>query len=190
MRFSLFTSLALGAAATAGACIFHVDAPDDDGHEETHARAAAADASGLATAVVEARSGSSLRGLARFVAVNGGVEVTVTLEGAPPGWHAVHIHEKGDCSADDASSAGGHFNPGGVDHGSPHAAVHHAGDLGSMWVKDDGTGYHKVFMPELTINTGERAVVGRSIIVHEKIDDLVTQPTGAAGGRIGCGEIR
>lgn len=190
MRSSLFISLALGAAATAGACIFHLEAPDEDGHHQTQTRAAAADASGTATAVVEARSGSSLHGLARFVAVNGGVEVTITLEGAPPGWHAVHIHENGDCSAADASSAGGHFNPGGVDHGSPHAAVHHAGDLGSMWVKDDGTGYHKVFMPELTIAAGDHSVVGRSIIVHEKIDDLVTQPTGAAGGRIGCGEIR
>jgi len=142
----------------------------------------------VATAKIEPRSGSSVHGVARFVEVAGGVEVTITIEEASPGWHAVHVHENGDCSAPDAASAGGHFNPGGVDHGAPHAPVHHAGDLGNMWVNDDGTGYHKVFMPELAIS-GDHGVVGRSIIVHEKVDDLVSQPTGAAGGRIGCGEI-
>ncbi len=190
MRLIALVSLALCAATAASACIFAYDA-DEDHDASTHAaRAASAQASvTLANAVIQAKSGSTVHGMARFVAVNGGVEITITLEGATPGWHAVHIHEHGDCSADDASSAGGHFNPGGTDHGAPIAAVHHAGDLGSLFVRDDGTGYYKVFMPELTIDSGDHAVVGRSIVVHEKIDDLVSQPTGAAGGRVGCGEI-
>lgn len=142
-----------------------------------------------AHAIIEGRSGSSLRGDAKFYAVQGGVEIHVRVKNTPPGWHAVHIHEKGDCSADDGTSAGGHFNPDGNDHGSPHAAVHHAGDLGNMWVDQDGIGHHVVFMPELSISEGTHAVRGRAMIVHAGADDLITQPTGAAGGRIGCGVI-
>lgn len=142
-----------------------------------------------ATAVIESRSGSSLTGHATFLQVDGGVLVEVTVEDAPPGWHAVHVHEKGDCSADDGSSAGGHFNPSGVKHGAPHAMERHAGDLGNMWVDDAGRGHHVLLMPDLTVTQGPRSVVGRSIVVHADADDLVSQPTGAAGGRIGCGEI-
>lgn len=143
-----------------------------------------------ASAIIEGRSGSTLTGVASFRAVREGVEVSVTLENAPAGWHAVHIHEKGDCSSADGKSAGGHFNPTGHDHGAPHAPVHHAGDLGNMWVGQDGAGYHVVYMPELRIDDPDMGVAGRAIIVHEKADDLTSQPTGAAGGRIGCGEIR
>jgi len=190
MRLITPRSLACCALAAA-ACKVVYDTPADQlAASEPAPHAAGAHTGPSATAMIEAKSGSAVHGVARFVATNGGVEVTITLQGASPGWHAVHIHEHGDCSADDGSSAGGHFNPGNVDHGAPHAAVHHAGDLGNMWIRDDGTGYHKVFMPELTIDAGDHGVVGRSIIVHEKIDDLVSQPTGAAGGRIGCGEIR
>ena len=154
--------------------------PDHD-HDAEHA---------TAFARIEAKSGSSVSGHARFTQRHEGVLVEIHVENAPPGWHAVHIHEIGDCSAEDGTSAGGHFNPGGHDHGSPHAAVHHAGDLGNMLVGDDGVGHHAIFMPELTVDAGDHSVVGRGIIVHADADDLVSQPTGAAGGRIGCGVIR
>lgn len=143
-----------------------------------------------ARARIESKSGSSLTGTATFVEVSGGVTVELVVENAPPGWHAVHVHETGDCSSDDGKSAGGHFNPGGMDHGSPHAEIHHAGDLGNMLVDKDGKGLHVIHMPALTVSEGPSSVRGRSIIVHAGADDLVTQPTGAAGGRIGCGVIR
>ena len=180
---SIFSLAAAGCTLCLAACIAVVGAGKDD-HEHDH------HAGGQATSRIHAKSGSSLSGFATFTEKAGGVEVVVTVSGVTPGWHAVHIHEMGDCSADDGTSAGGHFNPGGHDHGAPHAAERHAGDLGNMWVDDDGNGYHVVFMPELTVDRGAFGVIGRSIIVHEKADDLVSQPTGAAGGRIGCGEIR
>ncbi len=144
----------------------------------------------VARATIEGKSGSSLSGHATFKEVRGGVLVEISVENAPPGWHAVHVHEHGDCSADDGTSAGGHFNPGGVAHGSPHAPEHHAGDLGNMWVNAKGQGRHVILMPELSVDGGSNAVRRRAIIVHAGADDLVSQPTGAAGGRIGCGVIR
>lgn len=143
-----------------------------------------------ASATIEPRSGSSTHGTATFTEVDGGVLVEITLKGTTPGWHAVHVHETGDCSAPDGTSAGGHFNPGGHAHGSPMAPEHHAGDLGSVFVAEDGTARHVLLMPELTVADGTHSVRGRSIIVHASGDDYTTQPTGNAGGRIGCGVIR
>jgi len=142
-----------------------------------------------AGAMIEARSGSSLAGEATFTEVEGGVKVVVTVRSAPAGSHAVHIHEKGDCSAPDAASAGPHFNPDGHSHGGPGDAQHHAGDFGNMEVGEDGGGTLEITTSGLTIADGPRSVAGRAIIVHEKADDFVTQPTGNAGGRIGCGAI-
>ncbi len=142
-----------------------------------------------ATASIEARSGSALSGTADFEMHDGQLMITVDLKDAPPGPHAVHIHENGDCSAEDASSAGPHFNPGGHRHGSPDAPEHHAGDLGNINIGEDGTGALMVHSSELTVAGDPAGVLGRAIIVHEKADDFVTDPTGAAGGRIGCGVI-
>jgi Cu-Zn family superoxide dismutase len=145
---------------------------------------------GHASAAIEGRSGSTLSGTAEFMSHGGMTMITVEVKGAPPGVHAVHIHEKGDCSAPDGSSAGGHFNPGSHQHGSPDAPEHHAGDLGNMTVGEDGTGSLMIHSGDLTIAPGPNSVVGRAIIIHEKSDDFVTQPTGNAGGRIGCGVIQ
>jgi len=175
---------ALLSALLVTACVI-VDA-ESTGHED---RGTTADAP-TASARLESKSGSSLTGTAVFTEVEGGVSVELRVQNTPPGWHAVHVHEKGDCSSDDGKSAGGHFNPTTTDHGSPHAPEHHLGDLGNLEVKPDGTGYHLVFMPGLTVSDGPTSVRGRAIIVHADADDLVSQPTGAAGGRIGCGVIR
>lgn len=153
-------------------------------HEHPHGSGA------RAHAVIEGRSNCPLAGEATFEETSAGVLIDVRVHDAPGGWHAVHIHEVGDCSAPDGSSAGGHFNPGGLMHGAPDAHEHHAGDLGNMWVQSDGTGRKVILMPELTVSPGAHSVVGRAIIVHASADDLTTQPTGNAGGRIGCGEIR
>ena len=186
MRPKLTIWLLGGCAALVGSCIAVIGDHDSQAHDgDAHSRRGK-----TASAVIQAKSGSSLTGHATFTAMERGVQVELVITDAPPGWHAVHIHEVGDCSSPDGKSAGGHFNPGSHDHGSPHAAMHHAGDLGNMLVGDDGSGYHAIFMPELEVTSGAFGVVGRAIVVHEGADDLTSQPTGAAGGRIGCGEIR
>ena len=184
MRLHTLT-LSAGVALLAAACIY-VDAKDKGHHSVEHRHAG----SDVARATIEGKSGSELSGYATFKKVRGGVLVEISVENASPGWHAVHVHEKGDCSAEDGTSAGGHFNPGGVSHGSPHAPEHHAGDLGNMFVDAEGNARHVILMPELTLDDGPFAVRGRGIIVHAGVDDLVSQPTGNAGGRIGCGVIR
>ena len=137
-----------------------------------------------------ARSGSELRGKATFTELDdGGVRVIVEVSGVPPGKHGVHIHEKGDCSAPDATSAGDHFNPEGHPHALPATEPRHVGDLGNIEVREDGSGHLDAVAPRGTLRAGEpRSFRGRSIIVHAKPDDG-SQPSGAAGARIGCGEI-
>jgi Cu-Zn family superoxide dismutase len=141
-----------------------------------------------ARATIEPRSGSNVRGWATFTdRSTGGVAVVVHIENAPPGTHGLHVHEKGDCSAPDASSAGGHFNPGGMPHAGPSATQRHAGDLGNITIESNGTGHLEMVSDLLTVRPGPNSVVGKAVIFHEKADDLTTQPTGNAGGRLGCG---
>jgi len=136
-----------------------------------------------------AKSGSHLAGKATFTDVPGGVRVTVEVSGAPPGEVATHVHEKGDCSAPDAESAGGHFNPLGVPHGLPPDGTRHLGDLGNIEVEPNGTGRTEVVVQGASLVEGApSSFLGRAIIVHAKKDDG-GQPTGNAGARIGCGVI-
>ena len=117
------------------------------------------------------------------------IMLTVDIEGASPGLHAVHIHETGDCS-DSGASAGGHWNPTGEDHGRWGGDSFHLGDLGNIPVGSDGTGYIERTTDLWDIGTGSaRDVVGKAIVVHEREDDFTSQPSGNAGGRIGCGVI-
>ena len=144
-----------------------------------------------AKATLEARSSSTVSGWAMFSEqYAGGVKVVVHVEKAPPGTHGLHIHENGDCSNPEAKSAGGHFNPGTMDHAGPMDEKHHAGDLGNIEVKADGTGDLEIVSKMLTVKEGPNSVVGRAVIFHEKADDLKTQPTGNAGGRLACGVIK
>jgi Cu-Zn family superoxide dismutase len=144
-----------------------------------------------AKAAIEARSDSTVTGTASFAELStGGVKVHVHIEKAPPGTHGLHIHEKGDCSDPKAASAGGHFNPGGMPHSGPMDMKRHAGDLGNIEIKADGTGDLDITSDMLTVKPGPNSVVGRAVVFHEKADDLKTQPTGNAGGRFGCGVIQ
>lgn len=139
--------------------------------------------------LVEAKSGATLSGKAEFRQKDGSKEVIVKVdvEKAPPGEHAVHIHEKGDCSSPDGKSAGGHWNPGAEQHGQWGHDHFHLGDIGNMKVGEDGKGTITLTTDKWTIGGGgTNDVVGKSIIVHEKIDDFTTQPTGNAGNRLGC----
>jgi Cu-Zn family superoxide dismutase len=138
---------------------------------------------------IESRSGSTLTGDVTFTQNGDKVDVVVKVSGATPGDHAVHVHETGDCSAPDAKSAGGHFNPNGMQHGAPTAEMHHPGDFGNLTVGADGTGTLTISAPMLTVTEGPMSVIGKAVIVHEKVDDFTTQPTGNAGGRQGCAVI-
>ena len=143
-----------------------------------------------AVAILQARSGSSVSGSVRFATVPGGVRITASVSGLTPNAkHAIHIHEKGDCSAPDGSSAGGHYNPDGHPHGGPDAAERHAGDLGNLQADASGHAEYARTFDNISIAGDHNPVIGLSVIVHAGEDDLTTQPTGNAGGRIACGVI-
>jgi Cu-Zn family superoxide dismutase len=146
--------------------------------------------SGKAIAVLEARSQSTVSGTARFKEKKDVVEVEIVVKGATPGLHGVHLHETGDCSAPDAKSAGGHFNPEKMAHGSPETMPHHAGDLGNIEVNAKGTGKLKLTLQGLTIAEGDHSVLGRAVVMHADPDDLKSQPAGNSGARIACGVIK
>ena len=113
----------------------------------------------------------------------------VHVTGLTDGDHGFHIHEKGDFSAPDASSAGAHFNPTNAAHGGPAAPVHHAGDFGNLGSKG-GIAHLQLDVAGISLGTGPSSIMGRAVVVHEKADDFTTQPTGNAGARVGCGVIR
>lgn len=148
-------------------------------------------AAGGATAVAEMKSasGSTVTGTVTFTEKEGKTEVAIDLKGLKPGDHGIHIHEKGDCSAPDAKSAGDHFNPAKAPHGAPDAPQHHAGDLGNITAGEDGVAQKTVTVDFLTVAEGEKSAVGRAVIVHEKQDDLKSQPAGNAGARVACGVV-
>lgn len=155
------------------------------------APAAKAAAGPSAKATLESKSGSAVTGTATFTELStGGVRAHIHIENATPGPHGLHIHDKGDCSAADATSAGGHFNPGGMPHAAPTAEKRHAGDFGNIEIGPNGKGDLEITSDLLTVKPGPNSVVGRAVIFHEKVDDLTTQPTGNAGGRFACGVIQ
>lgn len=143
-----------------------------------------------AVAVLSPTQGNQAKGTVTFQAAeNGtGVRVVADITGLTEGEHGIHIHEKGDCSAPDASSAGGHFNPTGMPHGGPDSPEHHLGDLGNITADASGTGHLDRVFSFLSL-TGTNSIVGHSVIVHGGRDDLTSQPTGNAGGRVACGVI-
>jgi Cu-Zn family superoxide dismutase len=143
----------------------------------------------VAVAELAPASKSKVKGTIDFKEVDGGIEVIANVSGLKAGDHAYHVHETGDCSAPDASSAGGHFNPNSHKHGSPDAEEHHEGDFGNLTAGKDGKATKTFVMKGITLADGPTSIVGKGFIVHEKADDFKTQPTGNAGGRVACGVI-
>ena len=143
----------------------------------------------VAKATLMPREGGTVAGEVTFTETDGGVAIAAHITGAPAGSLGFHIHEVGDCSSADFTSAGGHFNPADMPHGAPTDMERHAGDLGNVEVAEDGTAHHEATSSMITVAPGPSSIVGLGVILHEKADDLVTQPTGAAGGRIACGVI-
>ena len=133
---------------------------------------------------------SGLNGVAAFTQVGDSVSLVVRLRNASQGEHAVHIHEKGDCSAPDGTSAGGHWNPTGVAHGKWGEGEFHLGDLGNVSANEQGMARLQMTTNLWEMNTGSAIdVVGKAIVVHTGPDDFTSQPSGNAGPRIGCGVI-
>jgi superoxide dismutase, Cu-Zn family len=117
------------------------------------------------------------------------VEVRARVSGLRPGQeHAIHVHEKGDCSSADASSAGGHLNPKGKPHGPPDGE-HHPGDLPSLKADASGVAQARFSVPGTLTGSGAADFVGKSVIVHADRDDYATQPSGNSGARIACGVV-
>jgi Cu-Zn family superoxide dismutase len=127
-------------------------------------------------------------GVITFTKIQGGVKVVADLQGLSKGKHGIHIHECGDCSAIDGSSAGGHFNPMAKSHGSPEDVMRHEGDMGNIEADDSGNA-HLEYVDHIMSLEGQASIIGRSVIVHQHEDDLKTQPTGNAGPRVACGVI-
>ena len=145
-----------------------------------------------AVAVISSASGSTLTGEATFTDLgDGDVTFKLTIEGAVPGEHALHLHEKGDCSAPDAKSAGGHWNPAGVGHGKrPVDMQYHAGDISNIEVGEDGKGTLTATISGWSIGGPDSTnILNKAVVIHANADDFKSQPSGAAGDRVGCGVI-
>ena len=143
----------------------------------------------FARAELQPKSGSTATGTVEFFKSGHNVIVEAKVAQATPGEHGIHVHEKGDCSAADGASAGGHFNPTNHTHAGPKDKVHHVGDFGNIDVKKDGTGTLTLTMKGEDAKILMNDVVGKSIIFHEKQDDLHSQPSGNAGARFACGVV-
>ncbi|HLO64351.1 MAG TPA: superoxide dismutase family protein [Azonexus sp.] len=142
----------------------------------------------MASADLQARSGSSVSGKVTFTEMNGRLRVDAQVAGLTPGEHGFHVHEAGDCSAPDASSAKGHFNPAGKAHGHHASPEHHGGDMPNLVANANGEARFSGEIDGLSLN-GRTGVMGRSIVIHADPDDYKSQPAGNSGKRVACGVI-
>ena len=138
-----------------------------------------------------AAQGGQVSGALDLVASEGAVVITGLVTGLKPeSEHGFHIHEKGDCSSPDFSSAGEHFNPTSEAHGNPASPPHHLGDIPNIKANSEGKADVNVRAEGLALGDGSaNDIVGKAIVVHEKVDDYKTQPSGNSGDRIACGAI-
>ncbi len=141
-----------------------------------------------AVCMINPTQGNIVKGMIVFTREKEGIRIVADLDGLTPGKHGIHIHEKGDCSAPDGTSAGGHFNPTSKTHGAPMDMSSHEGDMGNLVADENGKAHLELLDPMMSFK-GDRSIIGRSVIIHKDADDLKTQPTGNSGPRIGCGVI-
>jgi len=185
MDTSIRSKLGLFAATIAslvlGACASRGDGSWVDAHR----------AGGIgAHAQLQARSGSSVAGRIAFREDAGRVVVRFEVSGLRPGSeHGFHVHQKGDCSAADATSAGGHFNPGNHQHGHHSLANRHAGDMPNLRADSAGMVRGEITLADLTVSPGPNSLIGRSVVIHRDPDDYRSQPAGNSGPRVACGII-
>jgi Cu-Zn family superoxide dismutase len=143
-----------------------------------------------AVAQLQPTQGNSATGEVRFVQQGARLAVTAQVGGLKPNQeHGFHVHEKGDCSSPDATSAGGHFNPDGKPHGAP-GAPHHAGDLPSLKADAQGRAQTSFTIDGALAGDPGTSFAGKAVVVHAMPDDYTSQPAGNSGARIACGVIR
>lgn len=138
------------------------------------------------------KSDSNVEGTINFTEKNGIVSMVGTITGLEEGEHAIHIHEKADCSAADGTSSGGHWNPTAQPHGAwGDAAGYHKGDIGNFTTNANGRATITKTTDEWCIGCGDatKDILGKAVIVHIGVDDFTSQPSGAAGARVGCAGI-
>jgi Cu-Zn family superoxide dismutase len=133
-------------------------------------------------------SGSQASGSIVFNKTADGARVVFDLQNLKPGKHGFHIHEKGDCSDPKAASAGPHFNPSKSHHGGVDTADRHAGDFGNIEADASGKVHVELQLKGVKFD-GAESIIGKAVIVHDKEDDLKTDPSGNSGDRIACGVI-
>ncbi len=132
--------------------------------------------------------GNNVSGTITFTQTDKGVKVIADIQGLSQGKHGFHIHEFGDCSSADGTSAGGHFNPDAKQHGAPMSMSRHMGDMGNLEADESGKAHLEYLDTVIRLN-GPNTIIGKSIIVHKGEDDLKTQPSGNSGPRVACGVI-
>lgn len=165
---------------------------EDTGYEEVQPAAEMPEETGMqeATATLRTADGTEV-GTVTFTedSMGGQVHVAANLHDvAGDGMHGIHLHENGECSAPDFTSAGGHFNPDGVDHACPPTSPRHAGDFGNVEISG-GSGSLDLDTDLVTVDAGTKSVVGHAVILHAGEDDCTSQPSGAAGPRYACGVV-
>ena len=146
-----------------------------------------------AVAHIRGVNSNAINGAATFVEENGFIKLVVELREADTDKLAIHIHELGDCESSDGSSAGGHWNPTNEQHGKWGELPFHGGDIGNIDIDENGRGFFEMkdhFKRWSLSSSGNTNIMGRAIIIHAGVDDMSSQPSGAAGARIGCGVIR
>ena len=142
--------------------------------------------------LLNAKNESNVSGKIKFIQSGNVVKMTAKVTGLTEGMHAIHIHEKSDCSSADGTSAGGHWNPTAQPHGKWGADTgYHKGDIGNFMVNDQKFTTIEFATDEWCIGCGDETkdILGKGIIVHQGVDDFISQPSGAAGSRVSCAGI-
>jgi Cu-Zn family superoxide dismutase len=142
--------------------------------------------------MLEPKSDSDVKGEVTFTEDDGEVSMVAVLSGLSEGEHAIHIHQTADCTADDGSSAGGHWNPTNEPHGKWGATEgYHKGDIGNFTADADGNAKVEFSTDEWCIGCDDenKNILGKGVIVHQGVDDYTSQPSGAAGARVSCAGI-
>lgn len=184
-RFLAFLTIPFFAACGGGAASTPEETATGGGEVAVEAEAAPA----IAEAMLQPTEGNETAGTVRFEQTPEGLAVQVDLTGLPPSSeHGFHVHEVGDCSAPDATSAGDHYNPEGHAHALPNGEARHAGDMGNITADENGEVHTSIVVDTMSLDGSAPSPVGRAVIVHANPDDG-SQPTGNAGARIACGVV-
>lgn len=186
--------LAIGLALLLAACSKEQPAgapPTADAAPPAATEKATAEPASEAVAQIGPTQGNTVNGSLALSQSAEGVHITGSVQGLKPDADfGFHVHEKGDCSAPDGSSAGGHFNPTQAQHGNPASGAHHAGDMVNIHSNAEGIAQVETTAAGTTLHGDAGTdIMGKAIVVHESADDYTTQPSGNSGKRVACGVI-